>query len=128
MKWICCLVLTYKLTLTLIMELEENERVTRGGGKRLGTVCQTQKPHAREKLKKLFFRYLSFWSEIELELFVEGQGIIGFSSLSHSQQLLGLCMPLSLWSCFRGLCSEHQVAIIGDFLKAERFLKYRLLL
>lgn len=74
-----CLVRTYKLILTLILELDENERVTGGGGR--DSVCQTQKPHAREKL---FSCQLSFWYEIELELFVEGRGIIGFSSLSHS--------------------------------------------
>lgn len=92
MKWICCLVLTYKLILTLIMELEEKERATRVGG----GVCQTQKPHAREKLKKLSSRYLSFWSEIELELYVEGarcNWLFLFISLSTITRTLYAFVP-----------------------------------
>lgn len=92
MKWICCLVLTYKLILTLIMELEEKERVTRVGG----GVCQTQKPHATEKLKKLSSRYLSFWSEIELELYVEGaryNWLFLFISLSTITRTLYAFVP-----------------------------------
>lgn len=53
MKWICCLVLTYKLILTLIIELEEKERATMVGGYvKLRTTC---KEKAEKTLLSLSF-------------------------------------------------------------------------
>lgn len=58
MKWIWCLVLTYKLTLTLIMELEENERETRGG-EEIGYSMSNSETTCKGKAEKTLFS-LSF--------------------------------------------------------------------
>lgn len=78
----CKLILTYKLILTLIKGVEEKES-GHGGGAEIGHVKLRNHMHGKN-LKTPLSRLLSFWSEIELGLFLEGRGIIGFSSLSHS--------------------------------------------